>query len=340
MAHPYQGLPSSQYWNSAMQRSSGVFDVDLMVQPRFRLSGSERIATMGSCFAQHLGRHLYATGLNYFYLEGEPDASGPPAFSCRYGNVYTARHAVQLVQRCLSAQSDDSEIWERDGRFYDAYRPLTRPEGYDSVDALLRDRQDHLHHVRRMVTQTDILIFTLGLTEAWINRETGTAYPSAPGVIAGDFDPTVHSFHNFSVDEVISDLDELLALLRRENPGIRVILTVSPVALAATYEPQHVWVSTTYSKSVLRVAAGTAQQRHEFVDYLPTYEAITAPIHRYRFLAADNRSVEPAGVRHAMRLFSSYMDPRPGPHVHTARASAPPATVGYDVLCDEEFNAP
>ena len=55
--------------------------------------------------------------------------------------------------------------------------------------------------------------------------------------------------------------------LKRLNPGVRVLLTVSPVPLIATYEPRHVLVSTTYSKSVLRVAAEQVMRRHDWVDF-------------------------------------------------------------------------
>lgn len=342
MTHPYQGLPSERYWNSAMQRSGGIADLNLLAKPRFCFDGSERIATMGSCFSQHLGRFLHASGYNYFFVEQDGDGM-PPIFSCRYGNVYTPRHALQLVERSQSDVPDTSEIWERNGRFFDAYRPLTQPNGYASTDDLIDDRTNHLRAVNSMLSQADVLIFTLGLTETWLNASTGTVYPSAPGVLAGDYDPTLHTFRNFRAGEILGDLDAFLGALRRINPTIRVILTVSPVSIAATYEDRHVWTSTTYTKAALRVAADAARQDHEFVDYLPTYEAITAPCYRYRFLTSDNRTVEPAGVRHAMRLFSAYFSPpgvaHPSPTPATGTLGRGPMVPSYDVICDEEYNA-
>lgn len=324
-----------------MLPSSGAFELPLIPSPSVRLCASDRIATMGSCFAQHVGRQLSDWGYRYYFTESERSDGGPPIFSCRYGNVYTVRQALQLIDR--SERPDDyiGEIWMRNGRFFDAYRPLVYPEGFPSEAQLLGDRRRHLHNVASLLATMDVLIFTLGLTEAWLSRTTGTAYPSAPGVLAGDFDPTLHSFHNFGVEEVVSDLRLFISRLRQRNPLLKVILSVSPVAIAATYEQRHVLVSSTYTKSVLRVAADTITREFDGVDYLPTYEAIVAPNYRYRFLNPDCRTVTPAGVRHAMRLFATYFE----------GASTPPDTSGHlaaanalanssQVLCDEEYNQP
>ncbi len=80
----------------------------------------------------------------------------------------------------------------------------------------------------------DVFIFTMGLTEAWIDKRNGRVYPTAPGTIAGSFDPKIHAFHNFSYNEIYDDFLEFLELVRNWNPGFRVILTVSPVPLTAT----------------------------------------------------------------------------------------------------------
>ena len=81
------------------------------------------------------------------------------------------------------------------------------------------------------------------------------------------------------------------------------ILTVSPVPLIATMENRSVLVSTTYSKSVLRVAAEVVAKRYDFVAYFPSYEIITGGFNRGSYFAEDLRSVTEAGVAHVMRLF-------------------------------------
>lgn len=79
----------------------------------------------------------------------------------------------------------------------------------------------------------------------WLRAMTSTP-------LGEDSDAPIHQFLNLSVDDVRSDLTEVLALLRTIRPGLKVILTVSPVPLKATASSDHVLTATSYSKSVLR----------------------------------------------------------------------------------------
>jgi hypothetical protein len=72
----------------------------------------------------------------------------------------------------------------------------------------------------------------------------------------------------------------------------------------ATAEPgAHVLAATTYSKSVLRVAAEILRKRFAIVHYFPSYEIITGAFNRGGYFAEDLRSVLETGVDHVMRLF-------------------------------------
>ena len=119
---------------------------------------------------------------------------------------------------------------------------------------------------------------------------------------------------------------------------MRVLLTVSPVPLVATYEPRHVLVSTTYSKSVLRVAAQAALDQLPYVDYFPSYEIISTASTSRNYYRDDLREVTDMGVAHAMRCFTHhFIHARPW----SASIDAAPAIAagagdsGADVICDE-----
>lgn len=146
-------------------------------------------------------------------------------------------------------------------------------------------------------------MFTLGLTECWVSREDGAAYPICPGTGGGEFDSAKYEFVNFDVAAVTSDLEQFLALLHSVNPRARTILTVSPVPLVATAEDCHVLVATTYSKSVLRVAAEAVARSCPDVTYFPSYEIVTGGFSRGAYFAADGRTVLESGVAHVMRIF-------------------------------------
>jgi hypothetical protein len=155
-----------------------------------------------------------------------------------------------------------------------------------------------------MFENLDVFVFTLGLTECWRSREDGAVFPICPGVEGGSFDPSQYEFYNQTVEDVTEDLTAFREALRSVNSRAEIILTVSPVPLAATAEADaHVLSATTYSKSVLRVAAETMRQRFDNVHYFPSYEIITGAFNRGKYYAPDLRNVVEDGVAHVMRLF-------------------------------------
>ena len=343
MTHPYALGEPRQFWGRAMS-SVAPGQVD-PVTPGLHIAAQERVATLGSCFAQHIARHLQRSGCTYHVTEAAPagmataDAQARQygLFSARYGNVYTIRQALQLFDRAYGHFEPLATAWPRGARWVDPFRPQVEPEGFASEAEVLGARDAHLAQVRALFETSEWLVFTLGLTEAWVDRRDGAVFPLAPGVAGGNFDPGEHGFVNFDIDAVRQDLSTLVGKVQAVNPGCRWVLTVSPVPLIATAEPRHVWVSTTVSKAVLRVAADEAERRFAHVHYFPSYEVITSPAAGGRYYADDLRQVTETGVQHVMRLFSRHCLAPPG-----AAASAPGPDLSLhlqgaaDVVCDEE----
>lgn len=347
--NPYSGLGDAHFWRRAVSRVERHL-LDPVLSTGFRIAREDRVATAGSCFAQHISRRLGRAGFNYQVVEtgeGLPEAERKArnygVFSARYGNIYNTRQLLQLFRRAHGGFTPADDHWLRpDGRHADPFRPNIEPGGFASLDDLRADRERHLEAVRRMFASADVFVFTLGLTEGWRSRRDGAAYPLAPGVVAGEYSEARHEFVNAGVAETVADLGEFLAALRDVNPRVRVLLTVSPVPLIATHENRHVLVSTTYSKSVLRVAAEEIVRTHEGVDYFPSYEIITGSFNFGTYYEADAREVAEPGVAHAMRCFmANYLEPAaagdagPPANLHPAESANPQASSG-DVVCDEE----
>ena len=311
MSTPYHKLPSYTRWSKAVAGLS-YQDVDPVVSFPFKIAPTDKVATAGSCFAQHIARHLREKGFAYFVTEiGHPLGTAEDramfnygTFSARYGNIYTARQLLQTALRAVGSFVPSEEIWSLPtGRFVDPFRPAIQPEGFASKEELLEDREQHLSAIRRMLRELDVFVFTLGLTEAWRSRDDGALFPVCPGVNGGEFSPEKYEFVNLNIYENIADLQQFVDLLNTMNPSARIVLTVSPVPLIATAENRHALVSTTYSKSVLRTASEEVTRRYDHVAYFPSYEIITGIHARGRYFAEDLRSVTDEGVEHVMRLF-------------------------------------
>jgi GSCFA family/Polysaccharide biosynthesis enzyme WcbI len=345
-SNPYEDLPDYQFWRRAIERLP-ISDVNPVVNARFKLSRASKVATAGSCFAQHISRTLTKHDFNYYVTETGDDLLQQNAtqrnfgvFSARFGNIYTARQLVQLFDRAYGRFSPVDRYWSRDdGRLVDPFRPQIEPDGFDSIEALAQSRARHFAAVREMFEKLDIFVFTLGLTEAWRSRVDGAVFPLAPGVVAGEMDHERYEFINFEVRNVVADLQLFIGQLLAVNPSAKIILTVSPVPLIATYENQHVLVSTTYSKSVLRAAAGEIAKTNPHCDYFPSFEIITGNYNRGRYFEGDLRSITSEGVNHVMKLFlSSYSNENTrGTHMSAAQQEIiNEMVIANSVVCDEE----
>jgi hypothetical protein len=346
--NPYRAAPDHAFWSRAMTRVPAD-DVDPVSEPSFQIGATTKVGTAGSCFAQHIANHMRKLGMQPFVTEQPHDAVADVAeryhygvYSARYGNLYTARQALQLFDRAFGHFVPVEPAWRgKNGEYIDPFRPLI-PGGFATPREFERDRERHFAAVRRLFVELDVFVFTLGLTEAWLSREDGAVFPSCPGTAAGVWDENRYIFHNFSTTETAEDLRALIAAIRGVNPRAKFILTVSPVPLVATATGGHVLPSTVYSKSVLRVAAQETADRHRGVDYFPSYEVITGP-HAQGYFAEDRRNVSDAGVAHVMRLFARHY--LGGAHrmvlEQTAPQPAEPESVNrsqVELICDEMYN--
>src|SRR4029077_3761441 len=307
---PYRTYPDTSFWSRTVS-GQNVAILRPIANAPFKITSHMKVSTAGSCFAQHIARHLKAQNYTYFVTEDVPPYIPESVakrynygvFSARFGNVYTARQLLQLFQRAYGEFTPIDDVWTSGRGFVDPLRPFIQPGGFLSREALELDRRQHLAAVRRMFEQSDVFVFTLGLTEAWLDNPHGAVFPVCPGCSAGIFDPTRHVFQNFDYEEVLADVMTFLHQIRIINSSIKIILTVSPVPLVATATSEHVLSATIYSKSVLRAVAGKIAKNVEGVAYFPSYEIISGPPARGRYFGNDLRSVTEEGVNHVMRVF-------------------------------------
>jgi hypothetical protein len=343
--NPYANAPDYRRWSQAVARTVSS-EIDPVTSVPFQIARSDKIVSAGSCFAQHIARRLVQNGFNYLVTESAhpllpadiAENFGYGVYSARYGNIYTARQLLQLLRRVYDHYRPHDDVWEQNGRYYDPYRPTVQRDGFATRREFELDRQQHFSAVRRAFETMDVFIFTLGLTECWHCVEDGAVYPMCPGTVAGQFDPARHAFINLTAAEVVADMRAFIAQARALNRNLKIVLTVSPVPLAATALNQHVLLSTVYSKSVLRVAAEEIAKLPD-VMYFPAFEIVTGSFGCGRYFAEDHRSVTEAGVDHVMQVFFKHLAPGGEAIVQTQPAVDPHfehARAVVAAICDEE----
>lgn len=334
--NPYENLPESSFWRPAVANKH--FDDFEDIAAPLDISISNSVATAGSCFAQHIGKALLSRGARYIDLEPAPGnlssieakAHGFGIYSCRYGNIYTARQLRQLIQEAYGDFTPGELVWERGGRYFDAMRPSVDPVGHRSRDIILQAREKHLEKVRELLGSVDVFIFTLGLTETWELKADGTVFPVCPGTIAGEFSDDKYQFRNLNYQETIEDMKVFNSYLQNANSAAKLLLTVSPVPLTATASGKHVLQATMYSKSTLRAVAGDLAAICSNVRYFPSYELITSHPMRGTFFNPDLRTVNMHGVNYVMKHFFN--------SISGGTNSIPAEQQASDnaIICDEE----
>ncbi|MGQ7794187.1 GSCFA domain-containing protein [Faunimonas sp. B44] len=324
--HPYKAQADKAFWSRAV--STAYDPASLLSPPEPLIRLGDKVMSAGSCFASNLVPYLEKAGLTY--LRTEPthplvldldENLGYRNFTAAYGNIYTARQLRQLLERSLGMFRPSEDRWHWQGKVIDPFRPgLRYPAQTDAEFDLLTAQ--HLRAVRTAFETADVMVFTLGLTEAWMTTTDGAVYPACPGTVNGAFDPERHVFHNFTLDEVRQDLVDFLKAARKLNPGLRLILTVSPVPLVATATADHVLLASTYSKAVLRAAAGEVASSEEGVTYFPAFEIVTGPQAPSTSFEPDRRNVSKAAVDTVMRVLLAHCETREHP---TASAFGQPS---------------
>jgi GSCFA family len=338
--NPYACLPNNAYWRTAVSEVHYTELQEIWEPPA--LTRATRVATAGSCFAQHIGNHLVKRGAcyldlepappNFFQSEAEKRRFGYGVYSCRYGNIYTARQLRQLFEEAFEDRRPKEIVWQKGSRFFDALRPRVDPVGQDSPDTVIHLRNLHLEHVREMFLELELFVFTLGLTEGWESTGDHTMYPSAPGTICGTFNERLYGFRNFTYPEILSDLKSFWASLKLINQKAEMLLTISPVPLTATASGNHVLVASTYSKAVLRAVAGDLTKIDPNIHYFPSFELISTHPSRGTFFDPNLRTVSEAGVNYVMNHFFSGSLASMFPGRDTMSTALP-----SELICDEEM---
>ena len=324
--NPYENLPTKAFWKLAVADRS-MFDISELWDPKFHIRKNQKVVTFGSCFAQHIGNALKNRGFEwlstelppYGILEANVKKFNYNIFSARTGNLYTTSLLKQWTEWALGRKSVPEEYWMNDGRFYDPFRPRIEPNGFESAEEMRRSLLQAVDAFKACIEQADYFVFTLGLTESWMNSETGYEYPMCPGTLAGEFDESRHQFVNQNFNQIETSLADAMDMMRELNPRLNFILTVSPVPLTATKSGKHVAVATMASKIDSEGSdRSTLSTDRPYVDYFPSYEIINSAIFKGTFFEPNQRSVNPYGVNFVMDTFFKCLVGKFGAYPDTA----------------------
>lgn len=249
-------------------RSGMIFPT---VAPSFGIAPGECVFTIGSCFARNVEDALLSHGLSVPASTFSAPAEEAPGRPNRILNQYNPATMLQCVNGIVGPEDTASLYQTPEGLVIDPLLSTgARPV---SPERAIERREQIAELYRSGLSRSGSVILTLGLVEAWYDAGAGHWLNEAPLRRVLREDDTRYEFHRMDTDIAGKFLDQILETLCAN--GRRVILTVSPVPLQTTFAEGDAVTRNAYSKSVLRVAAEHATQRHDRVDYFPSYEIVT-----------------------------------------------------------------
>lgn len=255
-------------------------------QPEAKLIRPEtKVVAFGSCFAANITRWLAARN---FSVLTQKENSQSRSYVVRFGEGMVNTFVIlQQFEWAFEGRQPEGDLWHG----YDA-----QSFGYD--EAVRQETKD-------LFDAADVFIITLGLSEIWYDELTGGVFWRA--VPQDKYDATRHKFRVSTVAENKANILKIIALIKKHKPQARIIFTLSPIPLVATFRPNSCITSNSVSKAILRAALDEALREapdRSSLYYWPSYEIVT-DIFANRW-KNDRRHVDERVLDFIMALFMKF----------------------------------
>jgi hypothetical protein len=177
------------------------------------IDNETRVTAFGSCFAVHISDWL--ANADYRILTAR-DGPSNDAYIVKFGdgmvNTFVMREQFEWA---LENQIADNTPW-----FGSGTQPFELSENVRAA-------------TEKTFRETDLFILTLGLSEIWYDEASGRVFWRA--VPEREFKSDRHRFRSSTVSENVRNLHAIYKLIREHRPEAKVVFTLSPIPLAATF---------------------------------------------------------------------------------------------------------
>ena len=241
-----------------------IFGLDvcsgLHFTPRFSLTRDAKVFTIGSCFARNVEEALLAQGFNVLTRLADF------GFSHGYLNRYNTGAMTQEIEFAIgSKRFDERSISSME---VDGFADLT---SYGRFGTPVKHSDSGVKQQTSSsgIASADFIIITAGLSEVWYDKDYDYYTNIAPSRAALVY-PDRFEFRLLSYTDNYNQLRHLVEMIREIRPSCKIVMTVSPVPLNATFVDRDVLISNSYSKACLRAAV---EQIHWECNALTTFQA-------------------------------------------------------------------
>lgn len=210
------------------------------------------ITAFGSCFAANISTYLRRKG-----------------YAVSGAHLNNQSHLIRFGEGMVNTFSILQQLeWALEGKEFTNDLWISKEMVPAPVDEQVKN------DTKRIILDTDVFIITLGLSEIWYDKRSGEALWRA--VPAHLFDDNIHGFRISSHGENLENLRRMRSLILSQKPDAKIIFTVSPVPLMATFRPISCLSANSVSKSILRSAVDelVRESRSDRVLYFPSFDIV------------------------------------------------------------------
>lgn len=236
-------------------------ELNLLPAPS-RMNLQSGVLTQGSCFSDAIGRRMAAhkmkTMVNPFGVVYNPESI----------------HKVLAVSIFNEPLPDHTYLQNRDihlnFNFHSEYSALKKTE-------LMSRIAETIGSTHYFLKDAEWLLITYGTAWVFQRNDTGEIVANCHKMPASLFTKSLAN-----PKEIVSSFSVFYQALKKFNPQIKILLTVSPVR-----HLKDTLTGNSVSKSVLRLACDSIAENFNDVEYFPAYELMLDDLRDYRFYKAD-----------------------------------------------------
>lgn len=272
----------------------------------FSITPTDRFFCIGSCFAREIEETLDSLGFEVLSQIHSVPVKTKKTFSKTSGlhNKYNLPAILNELQWSQNSDSINEEslfyknprngFWQ-DFQLFDA--------GSEPLD-ICQQLRTYINRYFAQIKQADVVVITLGLSEAWYDKQQARYLNVMPSSRMMQLQPDRFELHVLNYAESQAYLQQIYEQLTAIIPHeFKLVITVSPVPLKRTFRAQDVIRANSYSKSLLRTLIDEFCLNHDNVDYFPSYELATLSDYRLVWSDDDFRHVDGYFVEYIMSMF-------------------------------------
>ena len=238
-----------------------MLDVEIK-SPEKKITYSDKIFLIGSCFTEHIGRRLEE--LKFSIIQNPNGILFDP--------LSVSKSLISYVELRKYNQSDLfylNELWQ-------SWNHHSIFSGMDASNVLLNINLSQVN-AHQQLKKAGWLVITLGSAFSYRLSEDNQSVANchrAPG--------QWFNKHLLAIEETVAALEEGILKLAEFNPGLQIIFTISPV--------RHIRdgvVENNRSKARLIESVHHLVDKYKHVYYFPSYELVIDVLRDYRFYDID-----------------------------------------------------